>query len=378
MFGKSRLLVGLLSENAEAVTSQTTLWDRSNVWQATWDQAAKTKVVKRASSFLTERVGDTAKQIGNKISESLPDWVTNQSAPEEHPLDPFVRKLCRLADHARVKLDEPLAPALLHDICLRIERDGVNTLKSADNRTILKRIQERIPMLGAPPKKFEGESIDDLVRYVISRTFEQLDQTYHTKTPEEQEQIAVQIADALSKLPEEEQERIVKATGLTDLTKETLVATGSIASVGVGLSALVGVAGFASYTTLTSVVAAVTGLVGIHLSFGTYVYLTSYLALGTNPVFFMTALAGGGFFLTKNANHSVRSLLYPTLIATSVMSYVGSEGSEPDLHPLISRIDELKAKISVSDGADAARLVSRFPGLGQPSRLARLMSNVVS
>jgi hypothetical protein len=294
--------------------------------------------VKRASGFLSEHVGDTAKQIGNKLTETLPDLVTNQMVPEEHPLDPFVRKLCRLADHARIKLDEPLAPAVLHDICLRIERDGVKTLKSADNRTILKRIQERIPMLGAPPKKFEGESIDDLVRYVIRRTFEQLDQTYHTKSPEEQEQIAVQIADALSKLPEEEQERIVKATGLKDLTKETLVATGSIASVGVGLSALVGVAGFASYTTLTSVVAAVTGLVGIHLSFGTYMLLTSSLAGLTNPVLLVGVLASGGFFLTKNANHSVRSLLYPTLIATSVMSYAGSEGSEQDLQPLISRI----------------------------------------
>jgi hypothetical protein len=156
------------------------------------------------------------------------------------------------------------------------------------------------------------------------------------------------------------------------------VATGSIASVGVGLSALVGVAGFASYTTLTSVVAAVTGLVGIHLSFGTYMLLTSSLAGLTNPLLLIGVLAGGGFFLTKNANHSVRGLLYPTLIATSVMSYAGSEGSEPDLQPLIARIDELKAKVSVSDGAEAARLVSRFPGLGQPSRLARLMSNVVS
>lgn len=378
MFGKSRLLLGLLSENAEAVTAQTILWDRSNVWRATWDQAAKTDVAQRASSFLNEHVGDTAKHIGNKLTESLPDWFTEQRAPEEHPLDPFIMKLCRLADHARIKLDEPLSAAVLHDICLRIERDGVNTLKSADNRTILKRIQERIPMLGAPPKKFEGESIDDLVRYVISRTFEQLDQTYHTKSPEEQEQIAVQISEALSKLPEEEQERIIKATGLKDLTKETLVATGSIASVGVGLSALVGVAGFASYTTLTSVVAAVTGLVGIHLSFGTYIFLTSSLAGLTNPLLLIGALAGGGFFMTKNANHSVRGLLYPTLIATSVMSYAGSEGPEPDLQPLISRIDELKAKISTSDGPEAGRFVSRFPVLGRPNRFAKLMSHVVS
>jgi hypothetical protein len=35
MFGKSRLLLGLLSERGDAVIAQTTLWDNNNVWRAT-------------------------------------------------------------------------------------------------------------------------------------------------------------------------------------------------------------------------------------------------------------------------------------------------------------------------------------------------------
>ena len=374
MLGRSQLLLGLLSETADALDAQVQLWDRSTVLRAGWDQAAKNKTIRDAGAFFRERVANpVSQQVQATVSELAPQWSrarAEQAGPGPHPLDRHIMKFCRLLSHAGLRLDGPPDAASLHDLCLEVERHAVRTLAEADNRSLAARIK-REPRTG-----FDGKTTDDMVRYVIQRTFEHLDAEFRTKTPAEQEEIAARISAALRDLPPEEQERIRKTARLPDLTAETLRQTGRFASLGIGLSGMVGLAGFTAFTTLTSVVAAVTGLVGIHLSFGTYMVLTSSLAGLANPLFFIPMLAGGATWMAGKANRSIRGVLYPTFIATSVMSHAASDEADLPVTAFADRVRDLVCEIGTRSDQHVAPLVMRFPGLGHPSVVARLASHV--
>ena len=374
MLGQSRLLLGLLSETGEAAAAQVELWDRSTVWQAGWDQASKSQAVKHAGTFVRDQFAKLgAQQVRERLSALVPEWprseVTGQPA-EQDLIDYHVMKFCRMLNHAGLQLNEMPTAIGLHDLCLQIERHAVRTLAELDGRSLVARMKRE------PRQGFEGSTTDDLVRYVIQKTFEQLDTEFRDKSPEEQEAIAARIATALRDLPPEEQERIRAAAHLPDLTAETLRQTGRLASLGFGLSGMVSLAGFTAYTTLTSVVSMVAGAVGLHLSFGTYVMLTSGLAGLTNPFVFIPMLAGGAAWMTGKANRSIRGVLYPTFIATSVMSHTASDQHDLPLDTFITRVGKLVGEISTGSGQPLATLVARFPGLGRPPLSARLVSHV--
>jgi hypothetical protein len=374
MLGESRLLSGLLAEGDEAVRTQVELWDRSNVIQAAWDKAAGSETVRNVGSTLREKVvRPFAGQVRDRLKDILPQStmpVAERDSGPEHPLDGHVMKFSRLLEHSGLRLDHAPTEAELHDLCLQIERDAVRVLREADDRTLVARLRRQAR------SGFEGTTTDDLVRHVIQRTFEQLDAEFQGKSPAEQEAIAAKIAAALRNLPPEEQERIRKAARLPDLTAETLRQTGMLAGLGFGVSGMVGLAGFTAYTTLTSVVAGVVGLAGIHLSFGTYVMLTSGLAGLSNPFLFVPAVLGGATWMTSKANRSIRNILYPTFVATSVMSHTVSDTHLLPSAEFAGRTGDLVAQIGTSSGQRLASLVARFPALGRPSLAARLASHV--
>lgn len=372
MLGKSRLLLGLLSETDDAATTEVELWDRSNVWQAAWDQAAKNQTVKNAGMVLRDKVAKPfADEVRDRLRELLPqpDEEADQSGLE-HPLDRHLMKFCRLLDHAGLRINHTPTVVELHDLCLQIERDAVRSLREADDRSLSARLKRE------PRNGFDGTTTDDLVRHVIQKTFEQLDAEFRKKTPTEQEEIAARIAAALRDLSPEEQERIRKTARLPDLTAETLRQTGMLASLGFGVSGMVGLAGFTAYTTITSLVAAATGLVGLHLGFSTYMFLTWGLAWITNPLVFIPMVIGGGTWMTSRANRGIRGVLYPTLVATSVMANASTEERDLPVADFAKRIGSLAGEISTGSGERLGFLVSRFPGLGRPPIASRLMRHV--
>jgi len=55
---------------------------------------------------------------------------------------------------------------------------------------------------------FTGTSVTDLSRYVLRRMFVELDATFASKPPEEQERIAADLARQLADLPQHVRERI--------------------------------------------------------------------------------------------------------------------------------------------------------------------------
>jgi hypothetical protein len=141
---------------------------------------------------------------------------------------------------------------------------------------------------------FEGGTAIDLTRYVLRRTFEELNDTFASKPREEQERVAADIARLLADLPADLQERIRRQAGLADLSAAALKRTGAIAAVGAALVGSVGMAGFAAYTTITSVIASAAGLVGLTLPFAVYIHATAALALLSNPFVLGAAILVGG------------------------------------------------------------------------------------
>src|SRR6185437_13861618 len=104
------------------------------------------------------------------------------------------------------------------------------------------------------------------------------------------------------------------------LSADALMQTGSLAALGGAMVGTVGLAGFAAYTTVTSFIAAVTGLVGLTLPFGAYMFAASALAFLSNPVVVASLAAIGGRFAIRRANRQMRDRLVPVMIATAVMA----------------------------------------------------------
>jgi hypothetical protein len=374
LLGQSRLLLGLLHETNDAIAAQVELWDRSTILQTAWDQASKTTAGKKAETALHDLISrPLVGQLRSKVYDYVPQQL-NGVAPQlaEDPLDGHVKKFCRLLHHAGLRLERAPTVVELHDLCLQIERDAVKALASADERSMMARLKRE------PKRGFEGTTTDDLVRYVIQKTFDQLDADFAKKTPAEQEAIAERIAKALSDLPPEEQERIRTAARLPDLTAETLRQTGTFASLGIGLSTVVGVAGFTAYTTLTSTVATVVAVfTTAHLPFAAYTTMTWGLAGLANPLFFIPVVLGGGTWMARRANRSIRGVLYPTFVATSVMSDLAVDDHELPSAAFASRIGTLIREINTVSGHQLLSLVGDFPALG-PSFSARLVSHVTT
>ncbi len=235
MLGTSRLVLGLLREKTASVAAQVELWDRSNVIQAAWGQAAKRSSLARdtGAAFDTRVVTPTRAAMKAGLNAYLdPSGHASDRALDNkpHPLDFHIRKFCQLAGYARIKITEVPDVVTIHHWGLEIERDAVRCLRETDNRTLRERIN------GDERKGFEGNSLDDLVRYVVQQTFQNLDAEFRKKSAAEQAVIADRIASALRDLPPEEQERIRNAARLPDLTSETLKQTGALAILGVGFS----------------------------------------------------------------------------------------------------------------------------------------------
>jgi hypothetical protein len=97
----------------------------------------------------------------------------------------------------------------------------------------------------------------------------------------------------------------------------------------------------------------------------------------SNPLLFIPMMAGGATWMTGKANRSIRGVLYPTLVASSVMSLAASEKAELPIQAFLARIGTLINEIGDGAGPHTASLVSRFPALGNPAFSARLASHVV-
>jgi hypothetical protein len=94
-------------------------------------------------------------------------------------------------------------------------------------------------------------------------------------------------------------------------------------------------------------------------------------------LFFIPVVLGGGTWMARRANRSIRGVLYPTFVATSVMSDLAVDDHELPSAAFASRIGTLIREINTVSGHQLLSLVGDFPALG-PSFSARLVSHVTT
>jgi hypothetical protein len=305
----SLLLEGILSEVPEAA--------RAQVWA--FDHATVAGEVGRGLGRLIDAaqrkvplVKPFAEIVSGELSRLAPSDAVRHARDDNLilPIEPDhwrAAKLGRILSHFNLRFAAEPSEAELFDLCLEAEARAVALLTSA--HPIRK---------GADA--FTGTSVTDLSRYVLRRMFVELDATFASKPPEEQERIAADLARQLAELPQDVRERIQREAGVTDLSADALKRTGAIAAVGGALVGTVGIAGFAAYTTVTSVIATAAGLVGLTLPFGVYIHATAALAFLSNPLVLTAVTLLGGHFALSRANRQIRDRFIPIMVATAVMA----------------------------------------------------------
>lgn len=328
----SKLLNGINVENAEAVRGQVWAYDHATVLS---------EVSRRVLRGQAEAPSDPirhGRDDGLLIPLDADGWRA--------------AKLARVLKHFALRFEAAPTRAELLDLCLEAEEKAV---------TLLAKLQGP-GKAGKGHIPFQGRDVMQLAHYVLRRLFEDLDNGFGKKAPEEQERIAAEIARALSELPENVRERIRAEAGLADLSTGALKRTGAIAAVGGAMVGAVGMAGFAAYTTLTSTIAVVAGLFGVTLPFAVYVKATSTLAFAANPILTgpLAIVAGGA--LVVRANRQMRDRLLPVFVTTAVLAE--TEGvSGLNTSSLVERLANAHALSAKADRKERAIIEATFPCL---------------
>jgi hypothetical protein len=340
----SQLVSGLSVEEQQPIEEQLKLWDDSSIWEILWKKGAGGIGIDR----MAERFVDT---VYERVGVESIDHLSELEAPTDWRL----AKLLKLAEHTDAAFPKDVTVGALHNVGLAIEKQAVARLQALNRKTWVDSVVKR------NGGKFEGSTIEDLVRHTMARIFEQLQKEFEKLDPEKQREVVEEIESALKQLDPEEQEKLRQGANLDSLTADALMRSGALASLGVGLATLVSIAGFGAYTALTTIMATLAGAFGLTLPFGAYIAATSLLAFVTNPLVLVAGGGAVGYALTRSTNRKIRDNLMCILVSTSYLSASGAPSD--DGAGLARRLVELVGEYRNGDNRRRARLQKAYPGL---------------
>ncbi len=327
---QSQFLNGLLNETEESLKQQLHLWDSSGVW---------TTVGKRATE---------------KLKTKFPDQLTFQEAlkePWRNLKDPQladfqIMKLSRLMTAADISFPYKPSTAVLHDCTIQLENKAIEFLKKDD-------------------KKFTGNAITDMTRYVTEKMFDELTEKFKKAEPGKRDVIVGKILEAIDTLGDADKKRLLEKLDVEELSKDQLallIKTGSFAA---GIAAVVSVAGFPAYIALVSGVASAASLIGVTLPFATYMYATSTLAFVSNPFTLLLGGVGLGAWLTARSNKTIYRRLVPMLVSFSHMNQTALRNSDDLVGSFAARIQFNQDELDFGDQSRRKALKKCFPGITQ-------------
>jgi hypothetical protein len=189
-------------------------------------------------------------------------------------------------------------------------------------------------------RTFTGSSLQDVVQFTIESMFGEVGKRFDDLPSDKQTDILTAVRTFIGQLPHDQQVQVRDKLGIDDLSDEVLskaVVSGTLASVFAGA---VSIGGFGFYAGAVSLVSSLAGLVGLTLPFAFYTSLTSAIAVAANPLFFVPAVAGAGFFLYQNQNDSLRKRL---AINTVVQLALFGSSLPPGTSPTVARMSAVAA-----------------------------------
>ena len=148
---------GLSVEEQQPIEEQLKLWDDSSICEILWKKAAGGIGIDR----MAERFVDVVYEgVGVESIDHLSELKT--------PTDWRLAKLLRLAEHTDTAFPKDVTVGALHDVGLAMEKQAVARLQALDRKTWVDRVVKR------NGGRFDGSTIEDLVRHMMARVFEQL------------------------------------------------------------------------------------------------------------------------------------------------------------------------------------------------------------
>jgi hypothetical protein len=310
------LLTGLSLEPQEALVGQVEAWDSADVLQ-TGLTAAKKHGGKVLPGKVAGWIEDLGRQGERVLGSKEPDRFTSVE-------DWRLKKLCRLAGHINLRIEQEPSGPLLELLGARIEEKVVATLRAGDERNLWQRLRSA-PRSNA----FDGNTIEAAAAYMVRKVFFEIEDRFEALDERDQRRVAERILAEIECLDPVTRARIRERLDVDRLGVDALLKSGAIAGLGSSLGAAVVLGGFGSYTLLTSTLATVAGVFGVVLPFKFYILATSTLALVANPLTIGAVALGGGLLLRAGANRSIRER-YFTLFAALAVVAGGAEGADKD------------------------------------------------
>jgi hypothetical protein len=283
----SPFILGLLSENEVSLKGQVVLWDDSTIWSSTW------KAINSKASV--------SHPIINKVDDILLSKAGEIDLPELVRTDWQIMKLYRLMEFAELGTNGVATDSSLHELGFKIEAQAIKCLHETNT-------------------EFSGSTGIELAQFTLQSIFEEFGEKFQSASDTDKERIANEVLKSIQELPLETQKELLEQLGVDALTENVVKNLISAGAFTTGLSAIVSVAGFSAYTALTSAMAALAGTIGLTLPFSAYIGATSALAFVTNPVLLAAGGLGLGAWFTKSSNRKIRSTLFPTLVAFSIIN----------------------------------------------------------
>ncbi|WP_042225368.1 hypothetical protein [Oceanobacillus manasiensis] len=303
--------------------------------------------------------------IGHLLSSKTKDVLSRLSKEESdnftYHLEQEVKKLNNVEDHVlQVDLFLEITKLLklrgtkytlakeMEDQCYVITREVYQQLLKQDKEFKV-----------FVDKELHSSELQQMVKYQMSKVFNELDYSIHDFDTKDQMKFASQVNDYLQSLPEEQQAKIKEKLGIDDLTDEMVSKAIATSGTSIVFAIIVEISGFAFYTTATSIIASFSGFFGITLPFGVYTGLTSTIAVLANPLFIAPILLGGGALLFNHQNKSLKRKLLPIIVMQITLPFMSQRGDEvsfeffkAEWNQRFQKYNKLHAELEIADVAE--------------------------
>jgi len=323
------LAIGLLKEPAESVASQIAMWDEIEPFRLALKKLHE-KVFKARP--VVERLKDVA------------DSLKNYYPPEELRL----MLLFRLAAHLGIAVPPDLTVKDLDDVANAIADKAVQIWHRTHKS-----------------QRVQSQTEQDMVREVVREMLGAVQKQFQKASGKERENVLNEVMRVIESMPDDYKERLRENIQAERLTREAVAKALVTGTFSIGLTALVEVAGFSAYTFAVQALAAMAGLFGITLPFSVYVYLTSSIAVLTNPLFFVPALAFMTYTLSTRARRKIRDHLVPMVVTQGILSSAIEGDFEAEAERVIECHRKLRRKLKSPSVHERVDVKNRFPGIAR-------------
>jgi hypothetical protein len=366
-FTPSILINSLLNENRDQISTQLQIWHASTIFPAIKGKYKKgiseiydwVKAHAREVDFenpeLSKKLSSTRDWFDEKISEMSQEGDPKYFSILDDAVDFQASKFCQLLELSGKSIHSDVSIAELHELGHHVEQQAIIRLREKD-------------------KNFQGETLDDMVSYVVKTLIDDLMSRFDDLSDEEKDKLVGNLTHSFEKLDGEAKAIICEKLKTDEITEETVRRAINAGMLAGGIAGLVGISGFAAYTTITSVLSVLSfGL----LPFSGYIFATSLLAFATKFYVIVPALLVGGSWLSSRANEKINDRLFPIFVSLTIISSSSQDRNRSAEIEFEEKFKKLNEE-SKSDEVAQRQLRDAFPCFEWRSQLGSWTSKLFS